>query len=341
MKLMWPKKRQTHEGFVMLMLVALVAAAVIAAAWLVAAQRLKNDPPPELPPTAPQAKTVSIAAVGDIACSPNYELFNGGEGAQGACQHKKVAAAIKQARADALLLLGDIQYSYGDYEEYVKSFVPAFRDVGSPIIAAAGNHEYQRGNAAGYFKAFATFFPSAKYLVDGKTYFATTLGQWRVIVLDSDCEYVGGCDGASPQYKWLSKELSSSSAKCTLAMWHHPVITSGEHKENASTGRAKEMFRLLIDKRADVVLSGHDHNYERFGRHLADGRPDPAGIRSFVVGTGGQSLYGFKQPLLPAHQAGLDNVYGYLKMLLKPDAYDWQFVDVSGTVRDRGSDSCV
>jgi hypothetical protein len=148
-------------------------------------------------------------------------------------------------------------------------------------------------------------------------------------VLNSNCSRIGGCGVGSPQERWLRRDLAAHPARCTVAYWHHPRWSSGLHGSDRTMA---VLWRTLARGGVDVVLSGHDHHYERFA--------PIDGIRSFVVGTGGRSLY----PVLwrlPASRALNVTTFGVLRLTLRPTSYDWRFVPVAGsTYTDAGRAAC-
>jgi hypothetical protein len=187
-----------------------------------------------------------------------------------------------------------------------------------------GNHDYHTEGASGYFTYFGARAPGPYYSFD--------LGSWHMISLNSEISMAEG----SAQYKWLRNDLASSSARCTLAYWHKPRFTAGKYKDFTFT---TAIWRLLYAAKAEVVLNGHDHNYQRYGLLTPDGSADPVrGIREFVVGTGGRSLYELSRD--PRREEAQARVYGVLQMTLRPGGYDWRFVPVSGGYSDLGSADC-
>ena len=158
-------------------------------------------------------------------------------------------------------------------------------------------------------------------------------------MLNSECQDVGGCEAGSPQEKWLRGDLAAHPAACTLAYWHKPLFSSGSAHGNDLT--VKQFFQALYEAYADVVVTGHDHDYERFAPQTPDGAADPArGIREFVVGTGGKNHRPFVSPK-PNSELRDATAFGVLKLTLKPNAYDWQFISEEGkSFTDSGSGSC-
>ena len=166
------------------------------------------------------------------------------------------------------------------------------------------------------------------------TWYAYNLGAWRVYALDSESSMAT----TSAQYDFVQRDLIANGRPCMLAYWHHPVISSGQHGNAAN---ARPMFALMDKPEHDVdlVLNGHDHNYERFGNINADLKPDPAGIREIVVGTGGANL----RAMLTT-QAGSEvrrsGTHGVLHLTLEETGYTGEFIATSGSIADSFSGSC-
>jgi hypothetical protein len=225
--------------------------------------------------------------------------------------------------------LGDNAQSNGFYEEYTQCYDPTWGRHKWRTLPTIGNHDWDGTVGRPYFAYFGASAGPA-----GPGYYSVTLGSWHIVSLNSN---VAGGPG-SPQYEWLKADLAASPATCTLAMWHHPVFSSGP---NGNTGRMRDIWRLLNQAGADVVLNGHDHVYERFAPQDADGRPTPRGMREFIVGTGGYSLYD-RATSQPNSEIFENRTWGVLKLTLKSGKYDWEFVPVAGaSFRDFGSAACV
>jgi 3',5'-cyclic AMP phosphodiesterase CpdA len=187
-----------------------------------------------------------------------------------------------------------------------------------------GNHEYCTPAAAGYFRYFG-----ARAGPRRAGYYSFRLGAWRIVVLNSNCGPAGGCQTGSPQQRWLQRLLAQNRERCTLAAMHHPVFSSGWHGNDASL---RDLWATLVRARADVVLAGHDHHYERFAQQ--------SGVRAFVVGTGGRS---FRPAILvkPRSQVRQWRAHGVLELKLAADRYSWRFVPVAGAqFSDAGSTRC-
>jgi hypothetical protein len=281
-----------------------------------------------------------IAAAGDIACEPTSASFNGGLGTANACRQKYTADVISSLGPIAgVLPLGDDQYEQGALSQYLGSYDLSWGRFSGLTYPAIGNHEYGTPGAAGYFD----YFNGAGVLNGaagerGKAYYSYDIGTWHLIALNSNCTQAGGCRAGSPQEIWLKADLAAHPAACTVAYWHHPRFSSGQHGDTALT---EPLWQDLYDANADLVLVGHDHLYERFGPQTSTGVADPVrGLREFIVGTGGRSHYGFAAPK-PNSEVRNSDTFGVLKLTLHPSSYDWRFVpEAGGTFTDSGSTAC-
>jgi hypothetical protein len=291
---------------------------------------------------AAQADDPVIAAAGDIACDPASGGFNGGAGTSTSCRQGATSNLLLSG-VSAVLPLGDNQYDCGGLNAYAQSYDPSWGRVKSITRPVPGNHEYTSsgtgcdpaGAAAGYFGYFGT---AAGDPASGG-YYSFNIGQWHLIALNSNCSKVAGCGVNSPQEQWLRQDLTNNHSACTLAYWHHPLFSSGQYRPGVASTRP--LFQALYDFNADVVLSGHDHNYERFAPQAPNGSFDPArGIREFIVGTGGKSLYATQTPVANSEVRN-SHTFGVLKLTLHPTSYEWSFVPVAGgTFRDYGAEFC-
>lgn len=284
-------------------------------------------------PPAPSGSAPVLAAVGDIACDPAAGKFNGGAGTSTSCRQMATSDLVVQRGADAVAALGDIQYEDASLANFQASYDPSWGRLKSITRPAVGNHEYLTAGAKDYY----TYFGAAAG-DPAKGYYSYDLGAWHIVVLNSNCGEVGGCGAGSPQERWLRADLAAHSNQvCTAAYWHHPRWSGGEHGDHSSVGA---LYQALYDNKAEVVLSGHDHTYERFAERAPDGSSASGrGIRQFVVGTGGKNHYAMTTG--PYTQAANDDTFGVLFLTLKPTAYAWEFVPEAGkTFTDSGSTSC-
>lgn len=229
---------------------------------------------------------------------------------------------------------GDNAYEGGTKGQFDKCYAPTWGRQKSRTRPAVGNHEFHSSGATPYFDYFGAAAG------DPKTgYYSYDLGSWHIIVLNSECDQVGGCQQGSEEEKWLKADLDAHPAVCTLAYWHKPLFSSGA--KHGNDPGMKDFWIDLYAAHVAVVVNGHDHDYERFTPQDPDGKPDPThGIREFVAGTGGKSHRPFGTPL-PTSEVRNDNTYGVLKFTLHPKSYDWQFIPVPGkTFHDLGSGVC-
>jgi hypothetical protein len=297
-----------------------------------------QPPPPPPLPTPPRGDPV-IAAVGDIACDPGNKNFNGGKGTARNCRQNAVSDLVVNTGLAAVLPLGDIQYEDGEYSKFLQSYHPSFGRAKQITRPAVGNHEYLTRDAAGYFQYFgaAAGHPSMGY-------YSYTLGTWLMIAVNSECSHAGGCHQGSPQETWLRHLLATRKNRCVLAYWHEPRFSSGQHGSHRHMG---VIWNTLAAAGADVVLSGHNHVYERFEpagvTDVKSESPtlDSNGIRQFVVGTGGKNLTRFSSPPLPGEVVRNEDTYGVLRLTLHAGSYDWRFVPEAGKAfTDTGTARC-
>jgi hypothetical protein len=259
---------------------------------------------------APPVRTFVVAAAGDIAGQ--------GDG------DDQTASVLDRIAPSVVLTLGDNAYPDGALSEFHSYYEPTWGPHRARTRPSPGNHDYHTEGASGYFGYFGPRAPAPYYSFD--------LGGWHLISLNSEISMAEG----SAQYEWLRSDLASSTARCTLAYWHKPRFTAGKYDDFTYT---TPVWRLLYAAKAEVVLNGHDHNYQRYERLTPDGAPAPAGgIREFVVGTGGRSLYALSRD--ERREAGQSRVLGVLQLTLRPAGYDWRFVPVSGGYSDSGSGDC-
>jgi hypothetical protein len=256
------------------------------------------------------------------------------------CDHEgdeataKILADYPQA---TIQTLGDNAYQHGTAEEFEQCYDPTWGQFKDRTMPATGNHDEATKNAQGY----SDYFGSQGGPYD-KYYYSYDLGAWHVVVLNSDCWRVDGCDIDDPQAEWLRKDLEQHDAFCTLAVWHRPPFSSGRYGDPEDTARVRPLWRVINEEGVDVLLTGHEHSYERFAPMDADGkRDDTQGVRLFVVGTGGGNLRDFENDPLTTTEARQDDTWGVLKLDLKPSSYDWEFLPVAGSsFSDSGTGSC-
>lgn len=255
--------------------------------------------------------------------------------------------------SDVVFTAGDGAYPNGAYEDYINCYDPSWGQLPwNKIKPSPGNHDYYTTNAQGYFEYFGD---SAVDQIDGlfDGYYSYNIPpcsgegevagcpeSWHVVSLNSNCSWIGGCNDGSPQNTWLQADLAAArkaGAECIVAYLHHTPLSSGPHGSDLTT---QPLMAALYKFRADILIAAHDHTYERFMPQDANGVPDLAyGVRLFVVGTGGASLYSFQTPVANS-EARFNYLNGVLMLTLHPTSYDWEFIPVEGTFSDVGSASC-
>jgi hypothetical protein len=278
---------------------------------------------PERPPGPPSGNV--ILAAGDIAnCA--------GEGDEATA---KLVDALDGA---TVLTLGDNAYPDGSAQDFEQCYEPTWGQFKERTRPIPGNHEYETEGASAYFDYFGEAAGDPE-----EGYYSYERASWHIVALNSNCgEGEIRCGPGSAQTKWLKQDLAANAADeggCTLAYMHHPRFSSGE--EHGSTPKLEPLWEALYEAGADVVLSGHEHNYERFAPQDPEGRADPPrGIREFVVGTGGKSHYPVLEPIANSEVYD-DETYGVLELTLNPKSYEWRFIPVEGeTFTDSGSARC-
>ncbi|HLB61799.1 MAG TPA: metallophosphoesterase [Actinomycetota bacterium] len=298
--------------------------------------RASSSPEPGLPSRPGRSSEgkaeVLVAAAGDVACDPSDPSFEGGKGRGRYCRQLATAKAISRAGAEAVFVLGDTQYDDATLGKFRRSYDKSWGRLKGITYPAVGNHEYYTNVAAGYFDYFGRRAGKR-----GLGYYSTDLASWHVVSLNSNCDILS-CERGSRQYRWLRHDLRSSEASCDVAIMHHPRFSSGPHGD---TRGVLPLWRLLYRAGVDVALAGHDHIYERFAPLRPDGSVDrSAGIRSFVVGTGGAETYWFNKRAGHSQARSADTI-GVLFLSLRDGAFDWSFDRVAGKrFSDAGSDRC-
>ena len=245
----------------------------------------------------------------------------------------EATAKLLEQTPGTVMVPGDLAYPDGSKENF-ECYDKTWGRVKSRTRPSPGNHEFHAAGATPYFDYFG---PAAGDPQNG--YYSYELGTWHIIVLNSECPDVGGCDAGSRQEKWLRADLAAHPVACTLAYWHKPLFSSGGAHGNDP--EIKPIWQALYEANADVVVNGHDHDYERFAPQTPEGTADAArGVREFVVGTGGKNHRPFG-PTKPNSESRDATAFGVLKLTLKPKAYDWQFIPEAGkTFTDSGNGSC-
>ncbi len=250
-----------------------------------------------------------VLAAGDIGrCDSNAD--------------EKTSALASQLPHSNILLLGDIAYDDGTPEEFSSCFDTSWGVHTSRVRPVPGNHDYHTPGAAGYFEYFGDAAGSPS-----EGWYSFDSGAWHLVGLNSNCGDVG-CGVDSPQAEWLRRDLELNAGKCTLVYTHHPRHSSGE---NGSFERLADLWGVMHRQGVDLLLSAHDHGYERFAPLDVDGEAaSSGGIRQFVVGTGGATLRDFAD-IQPYSEVRIAGEYGLLELTLEPASYRWRFWSIEGS----------
>ena len=246
----------------------------------------------------------------------------------------RTAALVEALDPARVFLAGDNAYSVGSLAEYLAWYDPHYGPFQARTHPVVGNHEYATAGAAGYFDYF-----NGVGAFDGpagprdRGFYSLDLGAWHVVVLNSNIPRHAG----SKQEVWLREDLAASTRPCTMALFHHPRFNIGLHGPDVSV---QPFFQALQDFRADLIVNGHDHNYQRWAPMTASGVRDGVhGVRQFVVGTGGRALYPIGRS--PDVQSASADTWGVLTLRLAATGYAWQFLPVAGgTFTDSGTAAC-
>jgi hypothetical protein len=283
-----------------------------------------------------QPQSVTIVAAGDMGCDPADPAVGSGLN----CKAQEVSDIAVGLQPYAFIGLGDYQYEIPTTQGYSEVYAPSWGRLRDITFPAVGNQEYKVNEA----NTFRTYFGERAGPEQG--YYSVQLGQWHVVVLNSNCTVVtGGCAAGSPQHKWLQADLADNDARCTMAVWHHPRWSNGIAGSDA---RTSALYETLQANGVDVLLSGHEANYERFSPLDDDGTPSRTGVTQFVVGTGGQVTYDpevgdakwrAKAEPVPSQHFDADH-HGVLELTLDPASYTWAFHALGAGVTDSGTAQC-
>jgi hypothetical protein len=275
-------------------------------------------------------------AAGDIACDPSDPSFNGGRGTPTRCRQADTAKLL--STADLILPLGDNQYECGALAAYRDSFARSWGVFKARMRPTLGNHEHRLTDGiirsgtdcgaseftTGFFAYFGSAAPRGAYSFDA--------GGWHFATVDSTCP--AGC---LAQANWLRSDLAAHPTRCSIVYYHHPRWSSGEQGNHP---QADPFWRVATAAGVEIILNGHDHDYERFAPMDANGLASSAGVREFVVGTGGRDHMPF-DPIQPNSEVRNADTFGVMRLTLHAASYDWQFLPIAGqSFTDSGSGTC-
>lgn len=276
----------------------------------------KGSPTSPSPPVGgeppPGSRTAILVGAGDIGlCGSRGTIATG---------------RLVEATLGNVFLAGDIAYPNGSMGAFRQCFEPFWGHATDRWYPVPGNHEYESANAAPYYQFFGSAAGPAR-----RGYYRFIAGEWLVLMLNSNIAAGRGSD----QYEFVRETLQNRPFRCQMAIWHHPLFSSGPNGNHPSM---RELFQLLHEHGVDVVVNAHDHFYERFSRQDADGRLDVRGIREFIVGTGGADL---SPAVRVSPNSGIRiSTFGVMRFTLRPDSYDWEFLETNGALGDNGFTAC-
>ena len=277
-------------------------------------------------PSAPSSPSPEPAPIGDPV------LIGAGDIATCDSEADSDTAALLAGQQGTVFTAGDNAYPDGSASQFADCYGSTWGRELARTRPAPGNHDHHTSGLAGYLGYFG-----AAAAPGGTPWYSYDLGTWHVIVLDATCDAAGGCSADSEQGRWLAADLASSHVVCTLAIWHQPLFSSGDHGNDTAVA---PFWDALYAAGADLIVNGHDHDYERFAPQDPGGAADPArGIREFVVGTGGAELRGFGAQAANS-ELRIAGTFGIIRLVLHRGAYEWSFLATSGAVPDAGGGTC-
>lgn len=285
------------------------------------------------------ACAIAVAVALTVGAGPapgaqrSFTLVGAGDIADCGLKNDEATARLVKNIRGTVFTLGDNVYDRGTRAEFRNCYSPSWGAFKKRTKPSSGNHEYYTNNGKPYYDYFGK-----RAGKPSRGYYSYDRGAWHIVVLNSNCEKVGGCEATSPQGRWLSRDLQNNPSRCTLAYWHHPLFASGTAVQ---TNSVKPFWDILHRYGAEMVLSGHAHRYERHRPMSPSGQRDPNGIRQFIVGTGGKPPSGEIGTTDPNSVVKNDDTPGVLRLSLRSDSYSWKFVPIAGkTFTDAGKGNC-
>ncbi len=280
---------------------------------------------------APRSSTSAAPSIA-VPSSGDPVLVGAGDIADCDLPDDSATAALVEGIPGTVFTAGDNVYPDGTAQQFTDCYGPTWGRFLDRTRPAPGNHDAHTDDLAGYLGYFGDAAAP-----NGTTWYSYDLGTWHVVVLDSDCGGAGGCGPDSDQGRWLAADLAASTARCTVAIWHIPRFSSGTHGDDKSVA---PLWSALYSRGVDLVINGHEHDYERFAAQDPDGKADPVrGIREFVVGTGGAALRAI--PKIAANSELRASVtHGVIRLVLHPTSYEWAFIGTTDIFHDAGSGQC-
>ena len=306
----------------------LAAAALVTAAAALACDRMAPTSPSAPGGDLSTERPPGAAGPGQAITAPDVVSAGAGDIAVCGSDGAERTARVLDRLPGFVFALGDLVYPATTNEALTRCYEPTWGRHRSRTRATPGNHDWEIQSGAPYFAYFGEGAGPG-----GLGYYAVDLGGWRLVSLNSNIAAGPG----SAQYEWVRRELATSGPTCSLVLWHHPVFSSGGYGNNP---HMKQLWRLLDTAGVDLVVTAHEHSYERFAPQDADGRADLRGMRQFVVGTGGAERRPFASVQVNS-EARSSDAWGVLALTLRASSYDWEFIAVEGhSFNDRGTAQC-
>ena len=274
------------------------------------------------------ASVGQLGGYGIVVVSPPA-LVGAGDIAACTSNNDAATAALLDTIPGVVFTVGDNAYQDGTAQEYASCYAPTWGRHRARTRPTPGAHEYHTPGAYPYYAYFGRNAGDS-----GKGYYSYDVGAWHVVAINSVISHGAG----SPQEQWLRADLAGHPTQCTVAYWAFPRFSSGVHGNDVTI---TAIWQALYDAGADVVISGHDHIYERFAPQAPDGTRDATrGIREFIVGTGGADLT-IVANVQPNSEVRISGTFGVLKLTLQSTSYSWRFIAARGaTATDSGSANC-
>lgn len=337
---------------ILVIIVVLIVVVALGAGLTAAPGPTQTRPPGPTPTAQANPAATSVTSPSTSASQPSFPptgalptsgstqraaaiLVGAGDIADCASSGDEATAALLDTIPGTVFTLGDNVYENGTAAEFTNCYGPSWgrQPIKSRTKPVAGNHDYNASGATGYYGYYGAAAGDP-----AKGYYAYDMGAWRIYVLNSNCGSIGGCGAGSAQERWLQDDLAANPRACAIGMWHHPRFSSGEHGSSSAT---QALYQALYDANAELVLGGHDHEYERFGPQTATGVTDDArGLIQIVVGTGGRSLRQFGA-IRPNSLVRNADTWGVIRLSLSAGSWSFNFMPVAGkTFTDSASGTC-
>jgi hypothetical protein len=282
-----------------------------------------STPRPTNTPGAPKPTNTPVPSGNDPVVLATGDSRSG-------CDSGATATAnlLSRYASSTLLLFNGDATNTGAFSEFSTCFNTTYGKYKAQIRPEPGNHEYGTSGGSGYYSYYGT---QAK--PQGQSYYSFNIGTWHIVGLNSEIDV----SATSAQPAWLKNDLAANRTQCTLAYWHEPRWSSGNHGNNTFVSA---LWQTLYDNNVDLVFNGHDHDYERFAPQNPSGVADSArGIREFVIGTAGAPPYAFST-IRANSEAKMTGSYGLVQFTLHPSSYDWKWIGATGSFADSGTTAC-